>query len=162
MEPSSETPALALEVRDLRMRYGTQDVLAGVTFTAQRGEVLALLGPNGAGKTTTIEILEGFRVRSSGTVSVLGIDPERGNEAWRARVGVVLQSWRDHRFWRVRELLVYLARFYTPFATAEVTRPWDVDELIDVVGLSKSADTKIETLSGGQRRRLDVAIGIVG
>src|SRR5688572_30983594 len=162
MEPSSETPALALEVRDLRMRYGTKDVLAGVTFTARRGEVLALLGPNGAGKTTTVEILEGFRMRSAGHVSVLGIDPARGNEAWRARIGVVLQSWRDHKFWRVRELLAHLARYYVPFATAEVARPWDVDELIDMVGLSKSAKAKIMTLSGGQRRRLDVAIGIVG
>ena len=144
------------------MRYGTKDVLAGVTFSAQRGEVLALLGPNGAGKTTTIEILEGFRARSAGDVSVLGTDPARADEAWRARIGVVLQSWRDHKFWRVRELLAYQARFYAPFATAEVARPWDVDELIDVVGLSTSAHAKIMTLSGGQRRRLDVAIGIVG
>jgi len=133
-----------------------------VTFTARRGEVLALLGPNGAGKTTTVEILEGFLMRSAGDVSVLGIDPAQGNEAWRARIGVVLQSWRDHRFWRVRELLAYLARFYAPFATAKVARPWEVDELIDVVGLSQSANAKIMTLSGGQRRRLDVAIGIVG
>jgi ABC-2 type transport system ATP-binding protein len=160
MNRSNETPAV--DVRDLRMRYGTTDVLAGVTFSAQRGEVLALLGPNGAGKTTTIEILEGFRARSAGTVSVLGTDPARANEAWRARIGVVLQSWRDHKFWRVRELLVYQARFYAPFATAKVARPWDVDELIDVVGLSQSAHAKIMTLSGGQRRRLDVAIGIVG
>ena len=144
------------------MRYGTRDVLTGVTFTAQRGEVLALLGPNGAGKTTTIEILEGFRVRSSGDVSVLGTDPARGSEAWRARLGVVLQSWRDHKFWRVRELLAYLARFYAPFATTEVARPWDVDELIDVVGLADSANAKVVTLSGGLRRRLDLAIGIVG
>jgi ABC-2 type transport system ATP-binding protein len=123
---------------------------------------LALLGPNGAGKTTTIEILEGFRLRSAGHVSVLGADPARGDEAWRARIGVVLQSWRDHNFWRVRELLAYLARFYAPYATAEVARPWNVDELIDVVGLRDSATAKIMTLSGGQRRRLDVAIGIVG
>ena len=162
MRISNETPARVLDVRDLRMRYGTKDVLTGVTFTAGRGEVLALLGPNGAGKTTTIEILEGFRCRSAGEVSVLGCDPERGNEAWRARIGVVLQSWRDHRFWRVRELLAYSARFYAPFATSEVRRPWNVDELLDVVGLSKSADAKIVTLSGGQRRRLDVALGIVG
>jgi len=162
MSPSTETAAITLDVRDLRMRYGPKDVLAGVTFSAKRGEVLALLGPNGAGKTTTIEILEGFRARSAGEVSVLGIDPARGNEAWRARIGVVLQSWRDHKFWRVRELLVYLGRFYAPFATAEVPRPWDVDELIDVVGLSEKANAKILTLSGGQRRRLDVAIGIVG
>ena len=144
------------------MRYGTRDVLTAVTFTAKRGEVLALLGPNGAGKTTAIEILEGFRMRSAGHVSVLGTDPARASEAWRARIGVVLQSWRDHNFWRVRELLEYQARFFAPFATAEVERPWDVDELIDVVGLSKSADAKIMTLSCGQQRRLDVAIGIVG
>jgi ABC-2 type transport system ATP-binding protein len=144
------------------MRYGTRDVLAGVTFSAKHGEVLALLGPNGAGKTTTIEILEGFRMRSAGSVSILGTDPAQGSEAWRARIGVVLQSWRDHKFWRVRELLASQARFYAPYATAEVGRPWDVDELLDVVGLSESAQTKIMTLSGGQRRRLDVAIGIVG
>ena len=78
-------------------------MLAGVTFTARRGEVLALLGPNGAGQTTTIEIPEGFGARSAGEVSVLGTDPARGNEAWRARLGVVLQTWRDHKFWRVRE-----------------------------------------------------------
>jgi len=160
MYRSNETPAF--DVRDLRMRYGAKDVLAGVTFSAQRGEVLALLGPNGAGKTTTIEILEGFRARSAGEVSVLGSDPARGNEAWRARLGVVLQSWRDHKFWRVRELLAYQARFYAPFATADVARPWDVDELIEAVGLTDAANAKIMTLSGGQRRRLDVAIGIVG
>jgi ABC-2 type transport system ATP-binding protein len=153
---------VALDVRDLRMSYGENDVLRGVSFSAQRGEVLALLGPNGAGKTTTIEILEGFRLRSAGEVKVLGVDPARGDEAWRARVGVVLQSWRDHARWRVRELLDYLARFYAPFATADVPRPWDVDELIAVVGLTEHASAKLMTLSGGQRRRLDVAIGIVG
>ncbi|MCP2263493.1 ABC-2 type transport system ATP-binding protein [Promicromonospora thailandica] len=157
--PSGE---LALDVRDLRMRYGTKDVLTGVSFTARRGEVVALLGPNGAGKTTTIEILEGFRMRSAGEVTVLGQDPARGDEAWRARLGVVLQSWRDHGRWRVRDLLGYLARFYAPYSTAEVPRPWDVDELIGVVGLAEHADAKILKLSGGQRRRLDVAIGIVG
>ena len=153
---------MALNVRDLRMRYGTKDVLSRVTFSAQRGEVLALLGPNGAGKTTTIEILEGFRMPSAGEVSVLGIDPVRGDEAWRSRIGVVLQSWRDHGRWRVRELLDYLARFYASFATPEVSRPWNVEELIEVVGLSEHANAKLMTLSGGQRRRLDVAIGIVG
>ena len=160
MDLSTETPAI--DVRDLRMRYGPREVLAGVTFAAQRGEVLALLGPNGAGKTTTIEILEGFRTRSAGDVSVLGTDPARGDETWRARLGVVLQSWRDHKFWRVRELLAYQARFYSPFATADVVRPWDVDELIDIVGLTDMANAKIMNLSGGQRRRLDLAIGIVG
>jgi ABC-2 type transport system ATP-binding protein len=153
---------LALDVRDLRMRYGTKDVLTGVSFQAHRGEVLALLGPNGAGKTTTIEILEGFRMRSAGEVSVLGQDPAHADEAWRARLGVVLQSWRDHGRWRVRELLGYLARFYVPYSTAEVTRPWDVDELIRMVGLAEHTNAKVQNLSGGQRRRLDVAIGIVG
>lgn len=153
---------IALDVHDLHMRYGTKDVLSGVTFSAQRGEVVGLLGPNGAGKTTTIEILEGFRMPSAGEVSVLGVDPALGDEAWRSRIGVVLQSWRDHGQWRVRELLNYLARFYVPFSAPEVPRPWDVDELIEVIGLSEQANAKLMTLSGGQRRRLDVAIGIVG
>ena len=160
--PASAGNTMALDVRDLRMRYGTRDVLSGVTFSAQRGEVLGLLGPNGAGKTTTIEILEGFRMPSAGEVSVLGVDPARGDEAWRSRIGVVLQSWRDHGQWRVRELLEYLARFYVPFSAPEMPRPWVVDELIEVIGLSELANAKLMTLSGGQRRRLDVAIGIVG
>ena len=159
LERSSQN---ALDVRDLHMRYGAKDVLGGVTFTADRGEVVALLGPNGAGKTTTIEILEGFRMRSAGEVSVLGIDPASGDETWRSRIGVVLQSWRDHGRWRVRELLQYLARFYAPFATPAVARPWNVDELMAVVGLTPHAAAKLNTLSGGQRRRLDVAIGSVG
>ena len=142
------------------MRYGTNDVLGGVTFTAKRGRG-GFARAERRGENDHDEILEGSRMRSAG-VSVLGADPARGNEAWRARIGVVLQSWRGHKFWRVRELLAYQARFYAPFATAEVAQPWDVDELIDVVGLSKSAHAKIMTLSGGQRRRLDVAIGIVG
>ncbi|MEV6285665.1 ABC transporter ATP-binding protein [Kribbella sp. NPDC051770] len=143
-----------IAVSDLRMRYGATDVLHGVSFGAGAGEVLALLGPNGAGKTTTIEILEGFRVRSAGAVTVLGVDPARGDEAWRAKLGVVLQSWRDHGKWRVRELLAHLGRYYPD--------PWDVDELIELVGLTDRAGHKLKTLSGGQRRRLDVAIGIVG
>ena len=151
-----------IEVRDLRMRYGATDVLSGVNFKVRRGEVVTLLGPNGAGKTTTIEILEGFRMRSAGEVTVLGIDPATGGEQWRARVGVVLQSWRDHARWRVRELLVHLGRYYEPFSTPERRRPYDVDELIDTVGLHERADHKISTLSGGERRRLDVAIGLVG
>jgi ABC-2 type transport system ATP-binding protein len=143
-----------IDVRGLRMRYGATDVLHDVSFTAGSGEVLALLGPNGAGKTTTIEILEGFRIRSAGTVAVLGTDPARGDEIWRAKLGVVLQSWRDHGKWRVRELLAHLGRYYAD--------PWDTDELIELVGLTDRADQKLKTLSGGQRRRLDVAIGIVG
>jgi ABC-2 type transport system ATP-binding protein len=155
-------PDTVIDVRDLRMRYGTNDVLKGVTFSAERGEVLALLGPNGAGKTTTIEILEGFRMRSGGSVSVLGTDPAHGNEAWRARLGIVLQSWRDHGKWRVRELLHHLGSFYTPYSTEAIRRPWNTDELIEAVGLSEHADKRVMRLSGGQRRRLDVAIGIVG
>ncbi|MBO0827075.1 MAG: ABC transporter ATP-binding protein [Streptosporangiales bacterium] len=156
------TDDAVLDIRDLRMRYGATDVLAGVTFAARRGEVIALLGPNGAGKTTTIEILEGFRMRSAGDVSVLGADPARGGEQWRARLGVVLQSWRDHGRWRVRELLAHLGSYYAPYATERIPRPWDVDELVDAVGLSAHAAKRTGQLSGGQRRRLDVAIGIVG
>jgi ABC-2 type transport system ATP-binding protein len=151
-----------IEVRGLRMRYGSVDVLEGVEFGARRGEVLALLGPNGAGKTTTIEILEGFRMRSAGEVEVLGVDPARGDERWRARLGVVLQSWRDHGKWKVRELLSHLGLYYAPYGTPERERPYDVDELIRTVGLGEHARKKISSLSGGQRRRLDVAIGIVG
>src|SRR3954462_1081210 len=147
----------AVRVRGLRMRYGTNDVLHGVEFEAYRGEVVCLLGPNGAGKTTAIEILAGFRMRSAGEVSVLDVDPAQGGEDWRARLGVVLQSWRDHGKWRVRELLRHLGRYYEPYR-----RPFDVDELVEAVGLAECAGRKIMTLSGGQRRRLDVAIGIVG
>ena len=160
--PEEPAENLVLDVRDLRMRYGRTDVLSGVSFGGRRGEVLALLGPNGAGKTTTIEILEGFRMRSSGQVSVLGTDPARGGEAWRARIGVVLQSWRDHGKWQVRELLAHLGSYYAPYAAAGTPRPWDVDELIATVGLTALAGQRVRRLSGGQRRRLDVAIGIVG
>jgi ABC-2 type transport system ATP-binding protein len=151
-----------IDVRDLRMRYGDTDVLTGVTFSARPGEVLVLLGPNGAGKTTTIEILEGFRMRSAGEVSVLGADPARGGERWRARVGIVLQSWRDHSRWRVRELLDHFGRYYRAYAVDSDRRPWDVDDLLRTVGLTSQANTKISSLSGGQRRRFDVAVGIVG
>nr|WP_296777058.1 ABC transporter ATP-binding protein [Rhodococcus sp. (in: high G+C Gram-positive bacteria)] len=144
------------------MRYGKNDVLNGVSFNAQRGEVLVMLGPNGAGKSTTLEILEGFRLRSSGSVTVLGTDPADGDEQWRARIGVVLQSWRDHGRWRVGELLDYLGKFYAPFGTGSIERPWDVAELLKLVGLTEHASKKISSLSGGQRRRMDVAIGIVG
>ena len=121
-----------------------------------------MLGPNGAGKTTIIEILEGFRARSAGSVTVLGSDPATADEDWRARVGIVLQSWRDHGKWRVRELLRHLGSFYVPYATADRARPRPVDELIETVGLAPQASQRIATLSGGQRRRLDVAIGIIG
>jgi ABC-2 type transport system ATP-binding protein len=162
LDAAGEPEDAAIEVRDLRMRYGATDVLTGVTFTARRGEVLVLLGPNGAGKTTTIEILEGFRIRSAGEVSVLGVDPAHGDERWRARLGVVLQSWRDHSKWRVRELLAHLGSYYAGYSTDRITRPWEVDDLIDAVGLIPHAGKRVGQLSGGQRRRLDVAIGIVG
>ncbi|WP_432889657.1 ABC transporter ATP-binding protein [Kribbella sp. CA-245084] len=148
---------MVLTVDGLRMRYGDTEVLHDVSFDAGAGEVVALLGPNGAGKSTTIEILEGFRLRSAGRVEVLGVDPAAGDERWRSRIGIVLQSWRDHGNWRVRELLHHLGSYYAPYAT-----PWPADELLDAVGLAGQAKQKIRTLSGGQRRRLDVAIGIVG
>jgi ABC-2 type transport system ATP-binding protein len=151
-----------VDVRGLRMRYGSRDVLVGVDFTVRRGEVITLLGPNGAGKTTTIEILEGFRLRSAGEVSVLGVDPARGDERWRARIGVVLQSWRDHGRWKVRDLLTHLGGYYAPYATPERERPYDVDKLIETVRLTEQAEQRLLTLSGGQRRRLDVAVGLVG
>ncbi|MGI5283744.1 ABC transporter ATP-binding protein [Nonomuraea polychroma] len=153
---------VVLDVDGLRMRYGSVDVLHEVTFQMRHGEVLALLGPNGAGKTTTIEILEGFRTRSAGRVEVLGADPAHGDERWRARLGVVLQSWRDHGNWRVREFLDHLGGYYAGYAAAGIPRPWDTGELIRAVGLEGQAAKKIKTLSGGQRRRLDVAVGIVG
>jgi ABC-2 type transport system ATP-binding protein len=153
---------VVLDVQALRMRYGAHDVLHEVSFQARQGEVLVLLGPNGAGKTTTIEILEGFRMRSAGQVQVLGSDPAHGDERWRARVGVVLQSWRDHAKWRVRELLAHLGSYYAGYSTEQIKRPWDADELLAAVGLTEHGDKQLRTLSGGQRRRLDVAIGIVG
>lgn len=144
------------------MRYGENDVLAGVDLQVARGEVVALLGPNGVGKTTTIEILEGFRGRSAGEVAVLSVDPANASERWRARVGIVLQSWRDHGRWRVRELLAHLGRYYHPYSTDDCTRPVPVGELLSIVGLEAQADQPVRTLSGGQRRRLDLAVGIVG
>lgn len=151
-----------VEVKGLQMRYGDTVVLEGVDFTICRGEVLVLLGPNGAGKTTTIEILEGFRGRSGGSVSVLGGDPERGDETWRARVGIVLQSWRDHSGWQVRELLHHLGGYFAPYSTDQRRRPYGTDALLELVGLTEQARQKVRELSGGQRRRLDVAIGLVG
>ena len=151
-----------VRVRDLRMRYGDNDVLTGVDFDISSGQVVCLLGPNGAGKTTTIEILEGFRIRSAGEVSVLGQDPARAGEDWRARTGVVLQSWRDHPRWTPRRLLTQLGGYFAPYSTPERRRPHDIDLLLETVGLMELADRKIATLSGGQRRRLDVAVGIVG
>ncbi|GLF99148.1 ABC transporter ATP-binding protein [Streptomyces yaizuensis] len=153
---------VVLDVDGLRMSYGTTEILRDVGFRVHHGEVVCLLGPNGAGKTTTLEILEGFRMRSAGRVEVLGTDPAQGDERWRARLGVVLQSWRDHGRWRVRELLAHLGRYYAPYSTGQTIRPWATDELIEAVGLTPHAGKKVRMLSGGQRRRLDVAVGLVG
>ncbi|WP_367431716.1 ABC transporter ATP-binding protein [Streptomyces celluloflavus] len=156
--PPAPRPAASarpvIRVRDLRMAYGGTDVLHGVDLDIHHGEVFALLGPNGAGKTTTVEILEGFRQRSGGDVTVLGTDPARGGDAWRGRIGLVLQSWRDHRRWRVGELLTHFATYYPD--------PRDPAELLRLVGLTEQAGQRVDQLSGGQRRRLDVALGIVG
>ncbi|MFK8850945.1 ABC transporter ATP-binding protein [Streptomyces sp. Ac-502] len=147
-------PEPVVQVRDLRMSYGSREVLQGVDLDIHRGEIFALLGPNGAGKTTTVEILEGFRRRSSGDVHVLGTDPLRGDDAWRGRIGLVLQSWRDHGRWRVGELVGHFAEYYPD--------PRPPKELLAVVGLTGQTDQLVSRLSGGQRRRLDVALGIVG
>ncbi|SFT35287.1 ABC-2 type transport system ATP-binding protein [Geodermatophilus amargosae] len=151
-----------IEVRGLRMTYGSTEVLAGVDLTVAPGEVVCLLGPNGAGKTTTIEVLEGFRLRSGGDVRVLGVDPAEGGDDWRARVGVVLQSWRDHARWTPRRLLTQLGGYYEPYSTPQRPRPYPVEDLLETVGLTDAADRRIVTLSGGMRRRLDVAVGIIG
>ncbi|QRX92632.1 ABC transporter ATP-binding protein [Streptomyces noursei] len=150
--PAGAAPVV--ETRALRMSYGSADVLKGVDLDIRRGEIFALLGPNGAGKTTTVEILEGFRQRSAGEVRVLGTDPARADDAWRGRIGLVLQSWRDHRRWQVAELLTHFAMYYPD--------PRDPAELLDLVGLTKQAEKRVDQLSGGQRRRVDVALGIVG
>ncbi|GAA1947320.1 ABC transporter ATP-binding protein [Agromyces allii] len=160
-EAAVREPAV-IAVDGLRMAYGEREVLRDVSFEVRWGEVLVLLGPNGAGKSSTVEILEGLRMRSAGHVTVLGLDPAHADERWRARVGVVLQSWRDHAKWRVRELLAYQGSLYAPFATERMPRPWDVDALLAAVGLTEQSEQRVRALSGGQRRRLDVAIGLVG
>lgn len=158
---SFDAGAPAIRTRGLQMRYGDNHVLRGIDLEIARGEVLVLLGPNGVGKTTTVEILEGFRAPSAGEVEVLGVNPATADDAWRAQVGIVLQSWRDHAKWRVRELLDYLGDFYAPYS-GDVQRPWPIDDLLVSVGLSDDADTKVSELSGGRRRRLDVASGLIG
>jgi len=143
-----------VSVRDLRKSYGSFVALDGVTFDIARGETFALLGPNGAGKSTTIEILEGYRDRTSGEASVLGIDPHHGGVAWKARLGIVLQDTGEQGNVTVREQLSEFARYYA--------NPRDVDEVIAAVGLEQKDKTLIRRLSGGQRRRVDVALGIIG
>jgi len=160
LEPAAATSSIT--VKDLRMRYGTTDVLTGVSFEVARGEVVALLGPNGAGKSTTIEILEGVRRRSGGDASVLGSDPERIDDAWRARVGMVMQSWRDHARWNAYDLVEFLGRLYDPYAEVSGRPRRATAEVLEMVGLSHVSRQRIRTLSGGQRRRLDIAIGVIG
>jgi ABC-2 type transport system ATP-binding protein len=144
----------AIEVIDLHKSYGEHEAVRGVSFDVAEGELLALLGPNGAGKTTTVEILEGYRDRTSGDVRVLGHDPARAGRALRERVGIVLQSSGIDRFLSVREVVEMYAGYYP--------RPRPVDEVIELVGLAEKRDDRVRTLSGGQQRRLDVALGLVG
>jgi ABC-2 type transport system ATP-binding protein len=143
-----------VSVRDLRKNYGSLTALDGVSFDIARGETFALLGPNGAGKSTTIEILEGYRDRTDGEASVLGTDPGTGGTAWRARLGIVLQSTGESGNVTVREQLKHFAGFYP--------NPRSVDFVLAAVGLESKAGTLIRKLSGGQQRRVDVALGIIG
>src|SRR5580692_441995 len=145
----------ALWARGLRKSYGSVLAVDGMNLEVQRGEVLALLGPNGAGKTTAVEIMEGFRRRDSGDVTVLGEDPEDAGRRWRARIGIVLQLGTDRGYeLTVREMVHQFAGYYP--------RPRDPDEVIELVGLTEKAGARARSLSGGQQRRLDVALSVVG
>jgi ABC-2 type transport system ATP-binding protein len=144
----------AVEVAGLRKVYGEKRAVDGLDLRVATGEVVAILGPNGAGKTTTVEILEGYRARDGGDVRVLGRDPQTGDRAWRARLGIVLQSNNDLAEATVAELVRHFARFFPD--------PRDPEEVIVSVGLQEKVGTRARQLSGGQRRRLDVALGIVG
>ncbi len=167
-DPSLETPAgpsdpvADIVVTGLTRSYGSRAVLRGVDLTVRRGEVFGLLGPNGAGKTTLVEILEGFRHADGGEVRVLGRDPGRAGDAWRAELGIVLQAWRDHARWLVDELLEVTARHYRPFRTPDRPRPLPLDEVVDIAGLGDYRRVAMGRLSGGQRRRVDVALALVG
>jgi ABC-2 type transport system ATP-binding protein len=144
----------AIVVDDLRKSYGSVHAVKGVSFTVDEGECVALLGPNGAGKTTTLEVLEGYLRRDAGRVEVLGRDPQHGDRSWREEIGIVLQGTAVDPYLTVRETLTRTAGFYP--------RPRDVAETIDIVGLTEKADVRVNKLSGGQQRRLDVAYGIIG
>ncbi|MGY1753196.1 ABC transporter ATP-binding protein [Blastococcus sp. SYSU D01042] len=147
-------PDAAISVRGLVKRYGDFTAVDGLDLDIRRGEIFALLGPNGAGKTTTVEICEGYRARDAGEVRVLGDDPAEGSRAWKARLGIVLQSGSGDSQLTVRELVTAQASYYAD--------PRDVDEVLALVGLEEKAGVRGKALSGGQRRRLDVALGIVG
>jgi ABC-2 type transport system ATP-binding protein len=144
----------AIEVTGLRKTYGDLEAVAGIDLTVDVGEVFALLGPNGAGKTTTVEILEGYRQRTAGEVSVLGFDPAGRARGLRERVGIVLQSTGVDPYLTVRETVALYASYYPS--------PRDVDEVVELVGLAEKRDTRVIKLSGGQQRRLDVAIALAG
>ena len=144
----------AVRVRGLRKSYDGREALRGIDFEIGAGEVFGLLGPNGAGKTTTVEILEGYRKRDAGEVEVLGQDPQRAGKAWRERVGVVLQSSSLYPGLTPRESLRLFAGYYS--------RPRDVEEVVQIVGLAEKADAFVRTLSGGQKRRLDLGLALVG
>jgi len=144
----------AVRVRGLRKRYGGKAAVDGIDLQVRRGEVFALLGPNGAGKTTTVEILEGYRSRDGGEVSVLGTDPARGGRAWRSRIGIVSQSESAPSELTVREMITHFSTYYP--------KARDPEEIIAAVGLQDQAASRLRRLSGGQRRRVDVALGLVG
>ena len=144
----------AIAVRDLRKSYGAHEALRGVSFEIEEGEVFGLLGPNGAGKTTTIEILEGYRTRNGGDVDVLGFDPERAASAFRERIGVVLQQSQLWPNLTVAETHRMFAGYYE--------HPRNADEVIALVGLAEKRDARVKTLSGGQKRRLDLGVALVG
>jgi ABC-2 type transport system ATP-binding protein len=147
-------PEPVISIRGLRKSYGGSEAVRGIDLDVQAGEVFAFLGPNGAGKTTTVEILEGYRNRSGGEVSVLGEDPQRAGREWRERIGIVLQSCRLDPYLTVRESLGLYAGYYA--------HPRPIDEVIALVGLEGKADDRAGRLSGGQQRRLDVGMALVG
>jgi len=144
----------AIRVSDLRKSYGDHEAVRGISFDIREGEVFGLLGPNGAGKTTTVEILEGYRARDGGDVEVLGFDPARGEVAYRERIGVVLQQSQLFPNLTVAETHRMFAGYYE--------HPRDIDEVIQLVGLAEKRDARIKTLSGGQKRRLDLGVALVG
>ncbi len=152
--PADPAAANAIEIDGLRKSYGDDEAVRDLSLHVRRGEIFAFLGPNGAGKTTTVEILEGFRSRDAGEVRVLGVDPADGNRAWRARIGIVLQEGRAHPLLTPRETLELWSAYYP--------HPKPVDETIALVGLEEKADERVARLSGGQRRRLDVGLALIG
>ncbi len=147
-------PTLPVHARDVTKSYGPNQALKGISLDIVPGEVFSILGPNGAGKTTFIEILEGYRARTGGDVTVLGVDPGQGTAAWKARLGIVLQSSGVFEKLTVEEVVGHFATFYPD--------PLPVDHVIGITGLAEKRKARCDTLSGGQKRRVDVALGIVG